>query len=126
MQHAPGAFPEDLGPFLDAPPCLPHAPPVSAPGLPAADWQMDIEALCEAMPFMVGCTLAEQCMVGGAGQPPPAGSAPFCSWICVFAVRAINRSEEAFSSEQMYDGAATVSTQPLLSPPPCCARFAPI
>lgn len=30
------------------------------------DWQMDIEALCEAMPFMVGCTLAEQCMNGTA------------------------------------------------------------
>lgn len=26
---------------------------------------MDIEMLCEAMPFMAGCTLAEQCMVGG-------------------------------------------------------------
>lgn len=30
------------------------------------DWQMDIEMLCEAMPFMVGCTLAEQCMSGAA------------------------------------------------------------
>ncbi|PSC67760.1 glucose-methanol-choline oxidoreductase [Micractinium conductrix] len=30
------------------------------------DWAADIELLCSAMPFMPGCTLAEQCMNGTA------------------------------------------------------------
>jgi hypothetical protein len=45
------------------------APVLPAPPPGAADWEDDLSQLCAAMPFMVGCTLWEQCINGTASGP---------------------------------------------------------
>ena len=39
--------------------CRPHV---------SAEWTSDLQALCKAMPFMVGCSMWTQCTVGGQGR----------------------------------------------------------
>ena len=44
--------------------------PVMRPG-PRSDWEDDLTKLCQAMPFMVGCSMWAQCKARAASTPPP-------------------------------------------------------